>query len=112
MDTTLIQELLRNDKCFRGVFPCDLLPTKISYPSAYGINTDSSNKPGEHWVAVFFTPMRKAEYFDSFGLPPLNSHILKFIQNNSLSFSYNNIMIQTPHPLSAVCGFYAILFIR
>ena len=38
---------------------------------AYIINTDDHDKPGEHWLAVYFD--KDVEYFDCFRLLPLNS---------------------------------------
>ena len=40
--------------CFLGVFASNELPSKIlSYPSGLIANTDTNNKPGQHWVAMF-----------------------------------------------------------
>ena len=40
-------------KIFYGVFPRDKLPKKIyKKPGIFTINTDSSDKIGEHWVAI------------------------------------------------------------
>ena len=40
---------------------------------AYVINTDESHLPGTHWIAVYFPEDKNngVEYFDSYGLPPL-----------------------------------------
>ena len=40
---------------------------------AYIINTDDHDEPGEHWLAVYFD--KDVEYFDSFGLFPLDSRL-------------------------------------
>ena len=42
-----------------------------SYPSAYVINSETHDQPGEHWVAVYFDQHGRGEYFDSYGLPSL-----------------------------------------
>jgi hypothetical protein len=41
-------------KIFKNVVARDRLPKKIVYPSANVINTDKSNEPGEHWLAVYY----------------------------------------------------------
>ena len=54
----------------------DLLPQKKPLDvKAYIINTDNSDKPGEHWVTLYFKD-DKAIYFDSYGQPPLEDYIL------------------------------------
>ena len=56
--------------CFLGVFASDQLPSKIStYPSGLIVNTDPIDKPGQHWVAMYF-PNEGEEFFDSYGFPP------------------------------------------
>lgn len=112
MDEDTVNAILRNDDCFRGCFPRDRLPKVTQYPSSYIINTDPHDEPGEHWVAVHFYSKNKAEYFDSYGLPPFHEDIQDFLNRNAHSSTYFPRRLQTPHPLSIVCGFYAILFIR
>lgn len=110
MDTLSIWKALSKEKCFLGVYPCDLLPDITRTPAAVIINTDPSNKPGEHWVAVYFNENNEAEYFDSFGLPPLKKEILSFLNKFSVRWYYN------PHNLqpfySSTCGLYCIMFLR
>ena len=61
----------------------DLLPEEKSLDvKAYIINTDTSDKPGEFWVAIYFRNNNEAIYFDSYGQPPLEDYILPFIQRN------------------------------
>ena len=73
MNTQQIDSLLKRDpfskKIFKKVCALDQIEQPTS-PSAYVINSDPSNKPGEHWVAVYFDKNGKGEYFDSYGLPP------------------------------------------
>ena len=57
----------------------DQLPRqKTNHVKAYIINTEKSNKSGEHWVAVIFNNNGKVLYFDSYGLPPLIQKSLSF----------------------------------
>jgi len=114
MNTNQINRYLNKYICFRGTYPSDMLPHRLSNqrPAAIVLNTDPSTKPGTHWVAIFFNTNGTAEYFDPFGFPPLTSNIIEFINSNALNgWSCNNITFQTP-VLSQTCGIYCILFIR
>ena len=47
-------------KTFCGVFPSDKLPQTIEkYPCGIVANTDPSDKPGEHWIALFISIEQK-----------------------------------------------------
>ena len=74
LSTRDLEDMMMQDpvtsSCFLGVFASNELPSKIStYPSALIANTDPCNKPGQHWVAMFFPDEEnKEEFFDSYGL--------------------------------------------
>ena len=74
MKSSQIQKALQfhpqTKSTFGGVFARNKVPTipKRKYIS-YVVNTDPSHKPGEHWVAFFFTPS-EVYYFDPYGIPP------------------------------------------
>src|SRR5438128_1093615 len=64
---------------FLGVFALDEQPSTDDlselkkYPVAYIINSDPSNKPGQHWLAVYKESQDGAlEFFDSYGQHPSN----------------------------------------
>lgn len=114
MDTLMIERAMKyhskTKKYFKGVFACNKLPQRvIEKPACFIINTDPSNKPGEHWVAVYVPKRGKCEYFDSFGLPPQKDQIIKFILRISQSFKYNKKQLQ--NILSTVCGNYCCEFL-
>lgn len=94
---------------FKGVFPCDSLPSTFSLPAAFIINLSEHNSRGSHWVGLFIKRNKEAEYFDSFGFPPLQSHIQHFIQLNTKNLTFNSKQLQ--HIISNKCGKYVILFI-
>jgi hypothetical protein len=52
MNTFEINNYLKNFPQFKGTYPRDMLPKINHLPSGIVINTDPSNKPGEHWVAM------------------------------------------------------------
>lgn len=66
--------ILRKDNLpgvFQGVYPSNKLPTSISvYPALFIANVDTSEKPGSHWLALYFTNKQEGEFFDSYGLHP------------------------------------------
>ena len=95
---------------FRGVFPRDKLPrVNIQRPTAYVINTDHSTGRGLHWVCVWFDGQGRAEYFDSFGLPPVHPSIKHFIVRNCIYYRYNQRLLQSL--TSSACGLYAVYYI-
>ncbi len=110
-----IENILNNSPgvkdIFRGVYSSDTLP-KINknefYPCGFISNTDKADEPGEHWVAYFIESKNSLpEYFDSFGLPPLNKDLMSFLPDEK--FKYSDKCIQ--NILSSFCGYYAIYFI-
>ncbi len=82
MDTVLIRKLLKSFKCFKGVYPLDLIPTIKKKPIAIIVNTHPSDKPREHWVSIIISKDGIGEYFDSFGLPPLHAEFVKYLDKN------------------------------
>lgn len=97
-------------KCFIGVFACNKLPRHIlKKPACLIINTDPSNKPGTHWVAIYIPVKGKCEYFDSFGLKPKIRSIYNFIMRQSSSYLCNQIQLQSF--ISTVCGNYCCEFL-
>lgn len=115
MNTKEVTAILRNDllarRQFCGVYPRNKLPMlpAITKPSTYVINTDSSRGVGEHWVAVYFNGRGKAEYFDSFGFPPMHSDIKSFILKHCNNYLYNKRLIQDL--TSSMCGVYAVYYV-
>ena len=93
---------------FVGVFAADHLPNK-EYPGGYIINTDTSDKPGQHWVAFYTEVPGRLEGFDSFGRNPsyYSELIKKWVGDDFLTIS--NAQHQSND--STVCGQYRIFFI-
>lgn len=49
-----------------GVYASNTLPETVTrYPSAFIINTQPLQFPGEHWVAVIVHSSSEADFFDS-----------------------------------------------
>ena len=115
MNTTQLTIILKKDKYTRAVFqvvyPSDELPATVaSFPALFIANVDTSEKPGSHWVAFYFTKDQKGEIFDSYGLPPSNytGTFSAFLNNNSNDWSFNSVPLQSIN--SKVCGHYCLYY--
>lgn len=98
-------------KIFLGVFACDTLPKIVPRRSPVLLicNTQPIRKSGEHWIAIFISKNKYGEYFDSFGLPPQNIYILRFLRRNCIKYKYNSKMIQSL--FSNYCGHFCIMYV-
>jgi hypothetical protein len=112
MDTEQINNALSGyEGCFMGTFPCDDIPQVFTRPAAFVINTDPSTKPGEHWVVIWLEADGTGQYFDSFGMPPLQLDILNYLNQTCVNgWLYNTTMLQ--NVLSVTCGNYCVLFVK
>lgn len=116
MDANQIARFFRYSSTFKGVFPKDILPqrntSKSSGRSGYILNTDISNQPGKHWVALF-VDKNTIYYFDSYGGDPFKdvylSRFIELVGNRRKKVYKNNRRVQ--QLTSPVCGYYAIAFI-
>lgn len=109
----LINNVNRNKftkKNFCGVKALDELPRKrISSVCNFIVNTNRSDQPGEHWIAIHVPKTGRIEYFDSYGLPPYHTEFYKFFKLNRRKFVFNNHRIQSDQ--SQKCGKFALYFI-
>jgi len=111
MDTLDLNKMLKHNKIFLGTFPCDMLPKNVQYPLGIIVNTDTSTQPGSHWVAIFINSKGHGYYFDSFGLPPLQTAIKHFLNKNCIKgWCYNTFTLQDV--TSDTCGIYAALYLE
>ena len=66
MNSNQLLHILQQDTftktVFADVLPSDRLPAKIRKPKGFILNTDPSNKPGTHWVAMFLVTNGKGEF--------------------------------------------------
>lgn len=109
LDILAIIKNHKNKSLFLGVFPRNLLPQQVKYPSCMIINTDPSYKKGQHWISIYYNRDQTAEFFDSYGYPPSHYNMDKYLKKTSKSFSYNKKTIQSDN--SKLCGYYSCLFI-
>ena len=110
-----IDHVLYNDHgCkpfFRGCFPSDRLPKKLSNGThCMVINLDKAKGKGTHWVCFFRQNDNKGFYMDSYGMAPYIKPIKKFVKENCTYLWYNNITLQGLN--SETCGMYCIVFLK
>lgn len=86
-----------------------MIPKTWEKPAALVFNTDSSKKPGSHWVAVYVDKNSQAQYFDSYGIPPLIPDHIRSLQKNCKTIRHNDQQMQSSS--SAVCGQFCIMFL-
>ena len=114
MNTIELINILNKDKfsrkLFCGVLPIDELKKfKFRKPCSLIINTDESNKPGEHWIALFINKNGNLEYFDSYGIKPFKKEIYQFIKKHRMKLIYNKKKIQNSASIN--CGKFCLLFL-
>ena len=113
MNTSDIDEAMAGESSYAGTYPCNRIKLDSNRPCAYIINTNRWPDDGDpgHWVAVVLLPGFKAEYFDSFGLMPLQPDILSFVKKYCRNgLKWNNMTLQSYD--SRVCGCYCVDFVR
>jgi hypothetical protein len=94
---------------FLGVFPRDMIPRFIKYPSSFVVNTDPSQAPGQHWLGFYYDVNGIATFFDSFGLSPEFYGFSEYLDKTSVNWGYNKQQLQDN--LTSTCGYYAVYFI-
>jgi len=91
------------------VYPSDCLPYSLPRPAAIVINTDPKTKSGKHWVAVYIDHEGKADYMDSFGLPPFPA-AKKCLNSCCEEWQYSTKQVQSF--LTVTCGQYCVYFLH
>lgn len=95
---------------FCGVYAADSVPITFAVlPASCVVNTDPTDEPGQHWIALFQCQAGVLEYFDSYGKDPAyhQLHLLPLITENRLV--KQDYKLQSD--LTTVCGQYAMFFI-
>lgn len=108
MDTFQIDFALDSFRpIFKGTYPINHVPFSYTQnpPFAMVINTDSSSKGGEHWIALFSSKKGTVEYFDTSGRKPID-HV-NFNHFGNIVYSAKNIQSMC----SNLCADFCILFI-
>ena len=85
------------------MFSVDNLPED---PRLLVCNTDPSDKPGRHWIAIYIEDGR-GDFFDSFGRRP-NVDFERYMNCHCVSWNFNDKQLQSV--VSKFCGHYCIYF--
>lgn len=112
MNSVTIREFVKpfqRGGIFKGVFACDRLPVVFSLPALFIINLSPSTESGSHWITLHIDEEGSAFYFDSFGMPPSNPDILRFLKLHSKKLAHNKKQLQ--HLSSIKCGRFASVFV-
>ena len=94
MQTDEISHLLSRDplmcRTYDVVAKDSLLDIIVdTYPAAIVCNTHDSDRPGEHWVAMYVDTERRGDYFDSYGLQPQHAGFVDFMTEHCSTWSTN-----------------------
>lgn len=92
-----------------GVYPSDMIPETWEKPAALVFNTDSSKKPGAHWVATYVNEKSYGYYFDSYGIKPYIPDHVSRLRRNCKTLRHNDQQLQSVS--SNVCGHFCIMFL-
>ena len=94
---------------FLGIFSRDTLPTSIQrLPVLFVVNTQTSNLPGQHWVAVYISSEKRGELFDSLATP-VSLKLMRWMNTFTVKWRPSKMRIQ--NPLSAYCGAFVAYFV-
>jgi len=106
MNTHQLESVVRrHGKRFDGVFSSDRLP---SQPRLLVSNTDPSDMPGEHWIAIYVDyGGRYGEYFDSLGRRPTDA-FERYMDEHCREWTFNCKQLQSI--TSRFCGHYCACF--
>ena len=91
-----------------GTFPACMIPKSNKAKYSFITNSESHEKPGEHWNAWVVNGNR-AIFFDSFGRPPLN--VSKEYRHFLDKFDIHWVTSRVQAFGSPACGYYCIHFI-
>ena len=89
---------------FDGVFSIDTLPDR---PRLLVCNTDPSDKPGRHWVAIYVDDDgNRGEFFDSFGRRP-DDVFERYMNRHCSSWIFNGRQLQAERSINLRDNIYS-----
>ena len=104
--STICKQLLGTS--FEGVFASNNLPMGERSERTFIINTDTSNLPGQHWIAVCIRE-NIGYVFDPLAMIPPPLRLINWMNKRYDQWSYNKRQVQ---PIdSTLCGAYCIHFL-
>lgn len=113
LNTNQLVKLIQKDRLasrhFKGVYSRDKLPIKITYPASLIFNTDTSQGPGEHWIALYYNSHGSCYFYDPLGLPPKVYNMGSYLTRTSKRWTWNRDQHQSIN--SNLCGYFCFLFL-
>lgn len=116
MNTQQLEQVINRDAItrakFGGVFAENSLPKHIeTFPCGFIANTEPESKPGQHWIAFYFSSPQQGEFFDSYGHEPVfySKRFKRFLDQNAETWISNKKELQSY--FTAVCGEYCIFYL-
>lgn len=114
--TNDLEWMVSSDKILRknvhGIYPSDMMPT-LDFSKGFGLiaNTDESDRPGQHWLAVFIPNKGPPEFFDPLAFPPIHyvDHFENFLVNRGPQYKFNTQKVQSDE--STQCGLFCIYYL-
>lgn len=116
MNTSQLRCCIRCDSTLRGrveVYAADMLPGRLNnFPAGLIVNTDTHDKSGKHWIALYFRDEVNAEFFDSYGhsVDYYNSYFDYYLHKHAENVTVNEKRIQGD--ATDVCGLYCLFYLR
>ena len=107
-------------KDFAGVYSMDNIDlnkikdklAKTKHAASCIVNTSDANEKGEHWVAIHISSSGRAEYFDSYGLPPIQRQVQQLCYLLATEYDWNDQPVQDIMDESSVaCGYHALFYL-
>lgn len=115
-----IDELMKSTPSYSGTIAADEMDSlPVKDKMCFVMNTDNSNEPGRHWVAVYIDKNKDKEvnYYDPFGDPPTNQTLKglkqivdKMDPDTLLKFKINSVKNQDVN--SDTCGWHSMNFLK
>jgi len=115
LDSKQLMWLVRQDPTvkFLGVFSADRLPTlervASRRPCGLIVNTDPADKPGTHWVAMYYGDDDTDEFFDSYG-ETVASYNRPWLEHLNPGYTYSTRALQGDK--TSVCGHYCVFYLQ
>ena len=110
MNTIQLFKNLNTNSKFCGVYSRDQLPKSFKYPCSFVVNTDEAEKPGEHWVAFYFSKNKTGIFFDPLGMSPMYHNFFEYLKEHSAKWEWNSQAVQEIYSINY--GYYCVLFIQ
>ena len=104
-----VRSLPDTRRYFKGVFSCDNMPIETT-PYCFIVNTEPSNEPGDHWLALW-VDKESVEFFDTYGRNPWNSMFSPLFSSfvGHRKCMYNTVVLEGV--FSKTCGEFSIYYI-